>query len=439
MTIFSDRFFKRDLLIKGSITYYAALIIMLIMPVYHWYLPPFMALWFVFWLFAIRQLVGDLKHISLNNKILFVLFNLFYIWQVAGMVYSNNTQAGWRNIILRISLLLFPLVLLSPGELIRKKINTLLQVFALGTLLSLFICVGYALYRSLNLQNGIWSFNPHPPVETWLNYFYGAEFAFLQHPSYLSMFAIFSFFISTESFYNRSIKKIFRLLWLAVSICFIISLYLLSSRAEILAAIIALPVYFLYKYKVKNLVKIAGLLILIFLFFLFILIPVFKSNARFSYYFADDQNKQLSTIISKEGRFEIWKSSLHIVRHNFLFGVGTGDIQDELNKEYKRTEDNNMEIPINLNAHNQYLEVLLENGFIGLLFFISIFGIMFYIAIKEGNLIYLMFILIVLISFAFETMLNRLAGVSFFALFSFLLLNANTAGIPTSEITVDKF
>ena len=27
MTIFSDRFFKRDVLIKGSITYYAALII----------------------------------------------------------------------------------------------------------------------------------------------------------------------------------------------------------------------------------------------------------------------------------------------------------------------------------------------------------------------------------------------------------------------------
>jgi O-antigen ligase len=252
------------------------------------------------------------------------------------------------------------------------------------------------------------------------------------------MFAIFSFFISTESFYNRSIKKKFRLLWLAVSICFIISLYLLSSRAEILAAIIALPVYFLYKYRIKNLVKIAGLLILIFLFFLFILVPVFKSNPRFSYYFADDQNKQLSTIISKEGRFEIWKSSLHIVRHNFIFGVGTGDIQDELNKEYKKTEDNNLEIPNNLNAHNQYLEVLLENGFIGLMLFISIFGIMFYIAVKEANLIYLMFIFIVLISFTFETMLNRLAGVSFFSLFSFLLLNPNTASNPTSEIPADK-
>jgi O-antigen ligase len=438
MTIMPDSTPKRDAPTKGSITYYVALIVMLIMPIYHWYLPPFMVLWFIFWLFAIKQMVEDLKHISLNYKILFVLFILFYIWQLAGMLYSDNTEAGWRNIILRISLCLFPLVLLSPGELIRKRVNTLLWVFALCTLLFLFICLGYALYRSLNLQNGIWNFNPHPQDETWLNFFYGAEFAFLQHPSYLSMSVIFSFFISTESFYNRSLKKLFRFLWLAVSICLMVALYLLSSRAEILAAIIALPVYFIYKYRVKNIVKIGGLLILIVLFFLFILIPVFKSNARFSYYFTDDQNKQLSSIISKEGRVEIWKSSLHIVRHNFIFGVGTGDIQDELNKEYKKMSVNNEEIPNNLNAHNQYLEVLLENGFIGLMLFISIFGIMFYIAIKEANLIYLMFIIIVLISFTFETMLNRLAGVSFFALFSFLLLNAKPAAIPTSEVPAGK-
>ena len=118
------------------------------------------------------------------------------------MVYSDNTEAGWRNIILRISLFLFPLVLISPGELIRQKVKTLLRVFALGTFFFLIICLVYALYRSLNFENGIWSFNPHPPVETWLNYFYGSEFAFLQHPSYLSMYAIFSFFIATESFYR---------------------------------------------------------------------------------------------------------------------------------------------------------------------------------------------------------------------------------------------
>jgi O-antigen ligase len=108
-----------------------------------------------------------------------------------------------------------------------------------------------------------------------------------------------------------------------------------------------------------------------------------------------------------------------------VFGVGTGDIQDELNKEYKLLADKDLAIENNLNAHNQYLEVLIENGCIGFLLFLSLFAMMIYISVREGNLIYLIFTLIVFVSFMFETMLNRLAGVSFFSLFSFLLIYAN--------------
>jgi O-antigen ligase len=128
----------------------------------------------------------------------------------------------------------------------------------------------------------------------------------------------------------------------------------------------------------------------------------------------------------KESRLEIWKSSLNIARDNFVFGVGTGDIQDELNKEYKEPGNTGLDNANNLNAHNQLLEVLLENGFIGIVFFLSLFVMMTYIAVKEHNHIYLMFNIIVFVSFMFESMLNRLAGVSFFSLFSFMLLYAGS-------------
>ena len=134
-------------------------------------------------------------------------------------------------------------------------------------------------------------------------------------------------------------------------------------------------------------------------------------------------------MLSKESRLVIWKSSLHIARHNLAFGVGTGDIQDELNKEYKLMADKDLAVENNLNAHNQYLEVLIENGCIGILLFLSLFAMMIYISVREGNLIYLIFTLIVFVSFMFETMLNRLAGVSFFSIFSFLLLNIKRQNI----------
>jgi len=101
--------------------------------------------------------------------------------------------------------------------------------------------------------------------------------------------------------------------------------------------------------------------------------------------------------------------------------VGTGNASEELKKEFisrgyvKGYYDN-------LNAHNQYIEILLENGLIGLILFMAIFGYMIYIAVSERNILYGLFIIMMIVFFFFETILNRLAGVTFFPLFSFLLL-----------------
>lgn len=403
---------------------------MIIIPVYHWFLPPFMILWGVFWLFEIRTRTKDIQHIAPHNKLLFILFILFFAWQIIGMLYSDNPKEGWRNITIRLSLFLFPLVLISPGDMIRRKVTTLLRLFALSTFFYLIICFGYALYRSINFQNGILTFNPHLPVYTWLNYFYASELAIFQHPSYLSMYALLSVFIAFESFFDRLVSKNQRIFWLLVSIILLVSTYLLSSRAGILATIITVPLYFSYKYRIMDVNRKVGLFVLL---SIFILVPILISNPRLNYYFKGESKKEWSNKMLKESRIIIWKAAFNIIRHNVVFGVGTGDIQDELNKEYKRIGDTDLALDKNLNAHNQFIEVLLENGLIGLILFFSLFGMMLYISISERNLIYMMFILIVLFSFLFESMLNRLAGVSFFALFSFLLVHVNRNQFITDQ------
>jgi O-antigen ligase len=407
----------------SSITYYLAFITMIILPVYHWFLPPLMILWGVLWLFEVRTRTKEIQQITPQNKLLFLLFILFFLWQIIGMLYSDNVKGGWRNITLHLSLFLFPIVLISPSDMVKQKITALLRLFALSTFCYLIICLGYAFYRSIHFQNGILSFNPHPPVYTWLNYFFGSEFAIFQHPSYLSMYILFSVFIAAESFSDKSINQRKRIFWLIVCIFLFISIYSLSSRGEILATIITVPVYFMFKYRILGINRIVGLFVIT---CIFILIPIAISNPRLNYYFKGESKMEWSNKMLKESRFAIWESAFNIIRKNFVFGVGTGDIQDELNKEYKRTGDHDLTIVKNLNAHNQFIEVLLENGLIGVGLLLSIFAIMFYISISNGNLIYLMFVFIVLVSFLFETMLNRLAGVSFFAIFSFLLIHINT-------------
>jgi O-antigen ligase len=415
---------------NGIISYYVAVLSLIIMALYYWFLPPLMILWGLVWIVDIQNKIRSWIKIPRYHKFLYILSVGFFFWQIVGLLYSDNKHEGWRNIALRLSLILFPLVLISPGEMIQKKANHLMRLFAICTFILLIICIAHAFYRSINFQNGILYFNPHPQVNSWLNYFYGIQLSIFHHPSYMSLYILFSVFIAMEAFLDKLIKRSRRIFWLVISIILLLSIYLLSSRGEIFATILAVPMYFLFRYKAIGINRIAGLIIIL---CIFILIPVCISNPRFYYYFGKGSNVELSNRIPKESRIAIWKSAFNIIGRNFIFGVGTGDIQNELNKEYYRSGDKDLASVKNLNTHNQFIEILLENGSIGLILFITFIGMMLYISISEGNILYIMFILIVFVSFLFETMLNRLAGVSFFALFSFLLLHLKSVPGTLSE------
>jgi O-antigen ligase len=302
-------------------------------------------------------------------------------------------------------------------------------VFALSTFFYLLICYGYAVYRSLDFQNGTVTFNPNLSVYTWLNYFYGLELAIFQHTSYLSMFALFSIFIALETCFDPSVAKKHRYFWLLVSIVLLASIYFLSSRASLFAAIVIIPFYLFRKLRILSQSKYPGIGVVI---VILVFLTITLTNPRVNNYLKWRSGKEIGDISIKDDRFIIWNAVNNIMKKYLLFGVGTGDIQDELNKEYLK-KGNFTLAEVNTNAHNQYMEVILENGLVGLSLFLSVFGMMFYIAITEKNILYFMFLLIVFFSFLFETMLNRLAGVSFFALFSFLLIHTKTHKPPVPQ------
>lgn len=87
-----------------------------------------------------------------------------------------------------------------------------------------------------------------------------------------------------------------------------------------------------------------------------------------------------STDVSNIDRVDIFSRVLPIVYNNFLFGVGSGNIKQAL-IEYK----------INVNdavlnggqVENAYLNVMIENGLIGLLLFISVIFLPLYLGVKH--------------------------------------------------------
>jgi len=404
---------------KGYLSFLILVLIMITLPLQHRYLPPLMILLGIFWLLEIYLgLINPLKS-SLKYRVLFFLFLIFYIWQLIGILYSSDVKMGWANLYGRLSLIIFPMIMFNPAERVKTKNNLLLKVFTLSTSVYIIACFIYAFIRSLSLNNGTWLFNPHPQDFFWLNYFFGMDFTFSIHPSYLAMYVLLSFFIATEAGNDRSLILKYRIFWIILGIFLLISLYFISSRAGLLAAFILIPVYAIY--KIIKIRKSKVFWIIIVLMIIPVLALVIKNNTRIKSLFKDISDEHKSEITINDDRLKIWKSALTIIEDNFVLGVGIGDVRTELVKEYDRQGEQRLSDE-RLNAHNQFLEVFLENGIIGLVIFLGLMSFMAYLAISEENLLYSIFIIMMIVYFMFETILYRLAGVSFFSLFSFLLL-----------------
>ena len=403
---------------KEILSFIFACSCVIILPIYVWFLPPLMVLWGTSRILESHQ-KGTLQF-PLNNYLtwLFILFIISYLWQLVSITYSDNIKLGWNNLFSRLSLLLFPFVLVIPGERVLKNVKLLLKLFAGSTALFILFCFLYSFYRSVSFQNGLLVYNPHPLEGYWMSYYYGSYLSVNQHPSYLSMYVIISVFIALESWFDKKLKITERIAWLVISVSLLIPIYFLSSRSGILTIILLVPIYFFFKFRKKR----KGLiLVLSILLILVALYPIIHSNERVKLVLNEVSDGSLKQKAIQDGRVIIWRSALSIVKNNLVFGVGIGDGRTELLKEYKKIGNKDL-IENNYNVHNQFLEILLENGIIGLIFFLAILVCMVTIIFFNKNLLYGMFVIMMLVFFMFETILYRLAGVAFFSLFSFLLL-----------------
>ncbi|MEO6304055.1 MAG: O-antigen ligase family protein, partial [Bacteroidia bacterium] len=115
-------------------------------------------------------------------------------------------------------------------------------------------------------------------------------------------------------------------------------------------------------------------------------------------------------------RLYFWKAAAFLIKQNIVFGVGTGDVQSELNKTYVETNS-----PLNKDwykrPHNQFITITVALGVIGLLIFLFSF---IYPVINLNKYLHPLFwpyFLILCISFILEDTLETQAGLSFYAFF----------------------
>lgn len=217
--------------------------------------------------------------------------------------------------------------------------------------------------------------------------------------NYFSSNFIFATAILTKKMYNNKYKLIY---------CFILVLeflviFLLGSRTGLLGNLAVVCIYTLFTKKY------AILYLLIFLMLYFIIFYQFSDILpdwvirRFSY------EKVLHSTGS--GRTIIWKDYLHLFRDSSfkykIFGNGRGIIYDE---NFYR-----------IGTHNIYIKNLIEGGLIGVIFQMIFYGNLFYISIKNKNILTLS----ILIGFCVCGMFLDLEDYRIFAMLIAVVLSYN--------------
>ncbi|WP_181777988.1 O-antigen ligase family protein [Weeksella virosa] len=215
--------------------------------------------------------------------------------------------------------------------------------------------------------------------------------------------------------------------YLFTTALFVIYPFVISARMSILSLILILIIYLFFNNKIsfrtKAITTVGSAAIII---LLFVLNPTLKSRLKVDSINVND----IETVKNADPRVIIWSCSYSIFTsdaYNLWIGINSKQkLEDQLVDCYKQDKTNldrrDYFVSEKFNTHNQFIDLLLLNGFVGLILFL----IMLYYVLKtsENTAIYLS---LALLFFMFvENILARQMGIYLFALvivFVFVLSN----------------
>lgn len=363
--------------------------------------------WILEWDFK-RKTQRLFSDISLRYNL---LFSVLYLLYLGGLLYTSNVERGLFDLEVKFSLILFPVMISSlPQEIILKKFkNRIFSSFVYGSWLATFICIIVAINKFID---------SHSSSE-----FFYTKLSLFLHPGYFSIYLNFAVAILVYYLFEGSSNTLFRKKFLIYFLIawFFVFIVLLSSKAGIISLAIILIICSLYYYlKRRKLLKssmlIAGIALMFFMSYL--LFP--RSYGRLKTAAEVISNTEEISADTEEGtgeRILIWKASLEIIKNNFLIGTGTGDVKDELMKQYTDKRISTARAR-SLNAHNQYLQTFIALGIGGVVVLILMIVIPAISAMKHDSIIYFLFIIIIAFNFLVESALETQAGVVFYAFFN---------------------
>jgi O-antigen ligase len=362
----------------------------------------------LFWLFFSR------KEFDLSSKKtkLMLLFMSLYVIGIAGMIYTNNTNAGFATLKTQSAIFFLPLVFGTTSFLSDSVLKKITTHFLITTTIACLIGIGYGIYNYFQTGNfeeltgdNILVFHVFRPVT-------------------MGLFCITAIILSFEKISTATIrgKKILYICLLLMSLM----VFLLSIRL-ILVCWLLIMLYFLFKTIKRSSYKILFAAIAIFALVISgLTIPSAKKQWNELFDFSGSSTIVLDKDSSlgkswggKALRIAIWKCSGDVLKKHWLIGVGTGDVQDNLQQAYENRRFYFASQYNKYNAHNEYLQITIANGLPGLLILLSciIYPLLNYRKKYSGNTYFLFLLLFSVIGIS-ESLLEVNKGIIWYSFFN---------------------
>jgi O-antigen ligase len=336
-------------------------------------------------------------------------FILFYVLEVFSLIYTDpeNLKVGLNTMEKHMALVLLPIIF-SDIKMGDQRREMFFNLFVIGCLVGSLICIGVNMQRSWQAEEILF----HP----WLFSHERLSDPIGIQAVYFALYLGFAILVLQRQLLLNQAWSFIRILKLLILTYFALFLILLGARtaiASVLIIVLLNLVDFILEKKSYRTFLIT-LIVPVVCVWLISLNPIVTT--RFVDMLKDDYNG--SNYGSYFARTKIWEPGIDVIKKNIWLGVGNGDEQKELDKKYK--ERGYLEAIDFLNMHNEYLQVLLGLGIVGLALFLWSLFLQVRNGLRKMDMLYLSFMGLFMLTCLTESLLNRNKGIIFFLTFSLM-------------------
>jgi O-antigen ligase len=336
-----------------------------------------------------------------KGALLFMVI-LFFVY-VASAFFSDNKEVAFQKIILKSCYLYFPLIF-SLTKWDKRKLLLVIDFFVLGCCLQVIVSLLDAFWES--------GFKFDSFEFTYVN------LSFNLHPGYAAFLVNIGFIFNSIRiiFLYKERKSLSGNRWRLIALVgFLGYIMLLSSKAGVLTILVTTITLIIYSLIVIKSSKFTVLVILLSIGVFSLLSYTFGSMAltRYNTMKNSIEKKQevrnkSKRIGSSQIRLVLWENSWEAIKQSTYLGYGLGNGKNALQETLKMNNEKFV-FGLNHNSHNQFFEIMLSIGFVGLLLMILIL-IRSSLGFGSFTAISILLTFTIVVNFAVESMMERQTG-----------------------------